>query len=88
MPRSAKTPPGWTPGLRLRIAVLADIHAGMPAMPMERFQEIVALASVLGERDGGVLGILKFDRDRISELIKRGVQDAEEHDCAACGCCI
>src|SRR3712207_3383818 len=40
--RYAVTPPGWPPGLRLRIAVLADIHAGMPSMPMERVQELVA----------------------------------------------
>src|SRR5918995_4935779 len=45
--RYALTPPGWTPGLRLRIAVLADIHAGMPAMPIERVQEIVALTNEL-----------------------------------------
>jgi predicted MPP superfamily phosphohydrolase len=45
--RYAVTPPGWTPGLRLRVAVLADIHAGMPAMPMERVQEIIALANEL-----------------------------------------
>jgi predicted MPP superfamily phosphohydrolase len=43
----ALTPPGWTPGLRLRIAILADIHAGMPAMPIERVQEIVALTNEL-----------------------------------------
>ena len=35
----------------------------------------------------GVLGLLKFDRDRISDLIDRGVQDAVEHDCSVCGCC-
>ena len=37
---------------------------------------------------GGVLGILKFGRDHIEDLIARGVQDAVEHDCAVCGCCI
>jgi predicted MPP superfamily phosphohydrolase len=45
--RYALTPPGWTPGLRLRVAVLADIHAGMPSMPMERVHEIVALTNEL-----------------------------------------
>src|SRR3712207_9448908 len=29
--RYALDPPGWPPGLKLRIAVLADIHAGMPS---------------------------------------------------------
>jgi predicted MPP superfamily phosphohydrolase len=45
--RYALTPPGWTPGLRLRVAVVADIHAGMPSMPMERVHEIVALTNEL-----------------------------------------
>jgi predicted MPP superfamily phosphohydrolase len=45
--RYALTPPGWTPGLRLRIAVLADLHAGMPATPMERVHEIIARTNAL-----------------------------------------
>lgn len=35
-------PPRWTPGLRLRVAVLADIHACEPWMPCERIERIVA----------------------------------------------
>ena len=40
-------PPGWTPGLRLRIAVLADIHAGMPSMPLDRVRRIVEATNAL-----------------------------------------
>lgn len=34
--RYAVTPPGWTPGLRLRIALIADLHACNPWMGAER----------------------------------------------------
>ena len=45
--RYALTPPGWTPGLRLRIAVIADIHVCEPYMPLDRVAEIVAAANAL-----------------------------------------
>ncbi|MEH3117477.1 MAG: metallophosphoesterase [Methylorubrum populi] len=45
--RYALTPPGWTPGLRLRIAVLADIHVCEPYMPLGRVAEIVAATNAL-----------------------------------------
>ncbi|CAO4165841.1 metallophosphoesterase [Methylorubrum populi] len=45
--RYALTPPGWTPGLRLRIAVLADIHVCEPYMPLDRVAEIVAATNAL-----------------------------------------
>jgi hypothetical protein len=35
------TPRGWPRELRLKIAVIADVHAGGPAMPAERIVEIV-----------------------------------------------
>ena len=34
------SPPGWPRGLRLKLAVLADIHASEPWMPVERIEEI------------------------------------------------
>jgi uncharacterized protein len=34
------SPPGWTPGLRLRIGVVADLHAGGPLMPADRIRAI------------------------------------------------
>ncbi len=37
----AFTPSNWTPGLRLRIAVLADLHACDPWMSIKRIKEIV-----------------------------------------------
>lgn len=41
------TPPGWPRGLRLRAALIADLHAGEPQMPVARIQEIVASANAL-----------------------------------------
>ena len=43
----AFAPPGWTPGLRLRIAAIADIHAGEPYMPLSRIERIVAATNGL-----------------------------------------
>lgn len=41
------TPAGWPEGLHVRLAVLADIHAGVPYMPVERISEIVERANTL-----------------------------------------
>lgn len=41
------TPPGWTPGLKLRISVLADLHAGEPYMPPARIGDIVQQTNAL-----------------------------------------
>lgn len=35
---------------------------------------------------GGILGLLEFDRDRVSELISRGFQEAIAHDCVVNKC--
>jgi uncharacterized protein len=43
----AFTPPNWTPGLKLRLAVLADIHACDPWMSLERLERIVAQTNAL-----------------------------------------
>jgi uncharacterized protein len=43
----ALTPRGWTPGLKLRVAVLTDVHAGEPYMPPSRIQEIVQRTNAL-----------------------------------------
>ncbi|MBY0613752.1 MAG: metallophosphoesterase [Beijerinckiaceae bacterium] len=45
--RYALTPPGWTPGLKLRIAALSDIHANEPFMPLPRIREIVDATNAL-----------------------------------------
>jgi predicted MPP superfamily phosphohydrolase len=41
------TPPNWTPGLKLRIAVLADLHVCDPWMSIERLEGIVAQTNAL-----------------------------------------
>ena len=35
------TPRNWPAGLKLKIGVIADVHAGGPAMPVQRIEEIV-----------------------------------------------
>ncbi|MFT3730132.1 MAG: metallophosphoesterase [Hyphomicrobium sp.] len=37
----AFTPPNWTPGLKLRLAVLADLHVCDPWMSLDRLERIV-----------------------------------------------
>jgi uncharacterized protein len=41
------TPPGWTPGLKLRAVVLADPHVSDPIMPMERWEAVIEQANAL-----------------------------------------
>lgn len=41
------TPPGWTPGLKLKMAVLADFHACDPWMTAERIKAICDQANAL-----------------------------------------
>ncbi|HML27426.1 MAG TPA: metallophosphoesterase [Hyphomicrobium sp.] len=43
----AFTPPNWTPGLKLRLAVLADLHVCDPWMSLERLERIVAQTNAL-----------------------------------------
>ncbi|WP_336485293.1 metallophosphoesterase [Methylobacterium nigriterrae] len=45
--RYAPTLPRWTPGLSLRVAVLADFHVGEPYMPLDRIAEIVDATNAL-----------------------------------------
>ena len=45
--RYAVTPPGWTPGLRLRVALVADLHACEPWMGVGRIERIVAATNAL-----------------------------------------
>lgn len=41
------TPPRWTPGLKLRIVMLADLHCVEPHMPLSRWKRIIAAANAL-----------------------------------------
>ena len=45
--RYAPVLPRWTPGLSLRVAVLADFHVGEPYMPLDRIAEIVDATNAL-----------------------------------------
>ncbi|NEU11507.1 metallophosphoesterase [Methylobacterium sp. BTF04] len=45
--RYAPVLPNWTPGLSLRVAVLADFHVGEPFMPLDRIAEIVDATNAL-----------------------------------------
>ncbi len=46
--RYAVTPPGWTPGLTVRLAILADLHVCDPWMSLERVEQIVAQTNAVG----------------------------------------
>lgn len=41
------TPPRWTPGLKLRLALIADPHLAEPYMPVSRFRRIIEAANAL-----------------------------------------
>ncbi len=43
----ALSPPKWPKDLKLKIAIVADIHAGEPYMPVARIAEIVARTNAL-----------------------------------------
>lgn len=45
--RYSLTPPGWTPGLRVRLVALADLHCGSAHMPLARIDEIVRITHAL-----------------------------------------
>jgi uncharacterized protein len=54
--RYSLAPPGWPPGLKLSIAVIADLHAGGPAMPLGRIEAIVEATNALGADTVVLLG--------------------------------
>jgi uncharacterized protein len=43
----AFTPPRWTPGLKLRVVMLADPHCAEPYMSLARWKRIIAAANAL-----------------------------------------
>ncbi len=43
----AFTPPNWTPGLKLRAAVIADPHVVDPWFPLSRWQKVIETAQAL-----------------------------------------
>jgi uncharacterized protein len=54
--RYTLAPPGWPRGLKLSIAVIADLHAGGPAMPLGRIEAIVEATNALGADTVVLLG--------------------------------
>ena len=54
--RYGVTPPNWPRGLPLSIGVIADVHAGGPAMPAERIRGIVEETNALGADTVVLLG--------------------------------
>ncbi len=43
----AFTPPRWTPGLKLRIALVSDLHCVDPWMPLSRFEKIIETVNAM-----------------------------------------
>ena len=54
--RYSLAPPGWPRRLKLSIAVIADLHAGGPAMPLGRIEAIVEATNALGADTVVLLG--------------------------------
>ncbi len=67
------TPPGWPSGLRLKLAVIADLHASEPWMPLERVQAIVDRTNALQPDVALLLG----DYTSGSRMVHRAVPDDE-----------
>ncbi|WEX76948.1 metallophosphoesterase [Sinorhizobium numidicum] len=67
------TPPGWTPGLKLRVVALADLHACEPWMSANRIASICARANDLG----GDITVLLGDYTSGMNLVTRYVHSSE-----------
>ncbi|TCN28512.1 metallophosphoesterase [Sinorhizobium americanum] len=67
------TPPGWTPGLKLRVIALADIHACEPWMSARRIASICERANALG----GDIIVLLGDYASGMNLVTRYVHSSE-----------
>lgn len=67
--RYAFTPRGWTPGLALRVAVIADVHANEPWMNAARIEGICADTQALGADLILLLGDYVTGMGRASEEI-------------------
>lgn len=75
--RYALTPPGWTPGLKLRIVALADFHACEPWMNAERIASICAHANELGGDIIVLLGDYTSGTDLITNRVDHRIWAAE-----------
>ncbi|OHV84588.1 metallophosphoesterase [Rhizobium sp. LCM 4573] len=75
--RYALNPPGWTPGLKLRVVVLADIHACEPWMPADRIAKFCRTANDL-EPDvilllGDYISGMRLSTGRVEPAVWAGV---------------
>ncbi|MBB3445976.1 metallophosphoesterase [Rhizobium sp. BK379] len=71
--RYTLTPPGWTPGLKLRLVALADLHACEPWMSAARIASICAYANELG----GDITLLLGDYAAGMNMVTRYVHSSE-----------
>jgi predicted MPP superfamily phosphohydrolase len=71
--RYALSPPGWPPGLKLRLVALADLHACEPWMSAARIASICSFANELG----GDITLLLGDYVSGMNLVTRYVHSSE-----------
>jgi predicted MPP superfamily phosphohydrolase len=70
-------PPGWPAGLRLSIAVIADLHAGGPNMGHTRVRRVVDAANALSPDLTLLLGDYVADHRFVTERVANEVWAAE-----------
>lgn len=62
-------PPGWPPNLKLRIAAIADLHAGAPQMSVERIAQIVRRTNAVSPDIVVLLGDYVAGHRYVTELV-------------------
>jgi predicted MPP superfamily phosphohydrolase len=70
-------PPGWRPGHRLTITVIADLHAGGPNMGLARIKQVVDAGNALGSDLIVVLGEVFATHAFVTERVEHPVWAAE-----------
>jgi uncharacterized protein len=71
------TPPGWPPGLKLRLVALADLHVCEPWMPVSRVQEIVRVANSLAPDVTLMLGDFVHGPRLLNQIVPPEIWAAE-----------
>jgi predicted MPP superfamily phosphohydrolase len=71
------TPPGWPPGQKLVLAVIADLHAGGPNMGLERIRQVVDAANALSCDVTVLLGDFFATHKYITEIVPHPAWAAE-----------
>jgi predicted MPP superfamily phosphohydrolase len=70
-------PPGWRPGQRLTITVIADLHAGGPNMGIARVRQVVDAGNALGSDLVVVLGDYFATHRFVTEVVPHAAWVAE-----------